>query len=309
MSTSFRAAITYANSRRRPTYLDTDPLSPGFHSFSTGYNRLTYTIFGTGSSLVICQVPGWGIGSSYLSNGLAPLHDSFKFLYFNPRGTPPSSRPLDAIDMSSKNMVEDLESLRQYLNLDHMLLLGHSNGGSIALAYAQRLPSRVRKLVLLDHELQGFDDSATYLEFAMRRKDDPRYSAALERLQNFEANTDEEMRAGLDGILPFYFADPTRSVLKFIETMQNMPSSWALNHQRAADRERPTYLVDDLGKVEAKTLIVVGREDAFCSVKAAEEAHAGIAESELVIFEHCGHFAWIENPECLSIIGHFLRVW
>lgn len=308
MSASFRAAIAYASSTRKSTPLDIDPLSPGPHSFSTGYNKLTYTIFGTGPSLVICQVPGWGIGPSYLSNGLAPLHDSFKILYFTPRGTPPSSRPLDILEMSSKHMIEDLEALRLYLKLGSMLLLGHSNGGSVALGYAQQYPSYVEKLVLLDHELQGFDDSATYIEFAMKRKDDPMYSAALERLQTFKANTDEEMQEGLNGVLPFYFANPTKSVPQMLETMQNKPSSWALNHQRAADNDNPTYLIDDLDKVEAKTLIVVGRQDPFCSVKAAEEAHAGIARSQLVIFEDCGHFAWIENRECLDIVGQFLRV-
>lgn len=34
-------------------------------------------------------------------------------------------------------MVKDLESLRQYLKLGSILLLGQSNGGSIALGYAQ----------------------------------------------------------------------------------------------------------------------------------------------------------------------------
>lgn len=135
--------------------LDTDPLSPGLHNFSTGYNNLTYMIFGTGPSLVICQVPGWGIGPSYLSNGLAPLHDSFEILYFTPRGTPPSSRPLDTLEMSSKHMVDDLEILRQYLKLGSMLLLGHSNGGSIAFGYAQQYPSHVDKLVCLTTSCKG----------------------------------------------------------------------------------------------------------------------------------------------------------
>lgn len=160
---------------------------------------------------------------------------------------------------------------------------------------------------MLDHELQGFDDSATYIEFAMKRKDDPVYSAALERLQTFKADTDEKMQDELKGILPFYFANPTKFGAKMLETMQNMPSPWALNHQRAADRKRPTYLVDDLDNVTAKTLMVVGRDDPFCSVKAAEKAHAGMAKSELVVFENCGHFAWIENEECLDVVSRFLR--
>ena len=46
-----------------------------------------------------------------------------------------------------------------------------------------------------------------------------------------------------------------------LEIMLNMPSSGALSHRRATDRERPTYPFDDMDKVEAQTLIVVGRED------------------------------------------------
>lgn len=124
MSASLRTAIAYASLTRPIRPLPTDLLSPGLPTFDTGYVSLSYTVFSHGS-LMICQVPGWGIGSSYLSNGLAPLHFSFKTLYFNPRGTPPSGRPVDASDMSSRHMVEDLESLRQYLRLNVMTLLGH----------------------------------------------------------------------------------------------------------------------------------------------------------------------------------------
>ncbi|KAK4695090.1 hypothetical protein P7C71_g2601, partial [Lecanoromycetidae sp. Uapishka_2] len=229
-------------------------------------------------------------------------------LYFVPRGTPPSSRPSNAMDMDSAHMVEDLESLRQYLGLKTMTLLGHSNGGSIALAYAQRYPRRVHNMMLLNHELQGFDDSATFTEFATKRKDDPVYSAALVRLQSFRAKSDEEMVEGFEGILPFYFADPTRSLLAMLTTMEDSPSSWALNHHREADKENPTYLEDDLESVEARTLIMVGREDPFCSVRAAERAHAGIQASRFVVLEDCGHFPWIERTdECLDVIRSFLR--
>ena len=94
MSASFTAATAYTSSTRESMHLDTEPLSPGPRSFSTGHNRLTDTILSNGPSLVIFHVPGWGIGPSYLSNGLAPLHDSFNIPYFIPRGTPPSSRLL-----------------------------------------------------------------------------------------------------------------------------------------------------------------------------------------------------------------------
>lgn len=307
MSASFREAIVYTNSKRALQTLPTDFLIPGWHSFDTGYVSLNYQVFGNTGPLIIVQVPGWGIGPSYLSNGLSPLHSSFRMLYFVPRGTKPSSRPISALDMSSAHMVEDLEALRQYLGLANMTLLGHSNGGSIALAYSQQYPNRVQKMVLLDHELQGFDDSTTFMEFTMRRKNDPVYKVALEQLQNFSAESDEEMAERLTSILPFYLADPTRSLPAMLETMEGSLTSWALNAQREADRRNPTYLEDDLEMVEARTLIIVGRQDPFCSVRAAERAHVGIEASRLMIFEDCGHFPWIERrEECVDVIGDFL---
>lgn len=78
------------------------------------------------------------------------------------------------------------------------------------------------------------------MEFAIKRKDSLVYRNALTRLQSFEADSDEEMQDGLIGILPFYFADPTTALPKMVETMEGMPSSWALNAQRAADREMPS---------------------------------------------------------------------
>ena len=302
MSLSMRAAVIHINSRRISGNISVDRLSLGLHAFDTGYVSLKYQVFGTAGPLVIVQVPGWGIGQSYLSNGLSFLHASFKVLYLVPRGTSPSSRPTRALDMSSAHMVEDLEALRQYLGLVQMTLIGHSNGGSIILAYAQKWPECVMKMVLLDHELQGFDDSATFTEFALRRQNDPIYSTALIRLQTFNAENDERMAESLKAILPFYFADPQASLPQMIMTMEDAPSSWALNAQKAADTQYPTYLEDNLEHVKAETLIVVGREDPFCSVRAAERAHISIEGSRLYILERCGHFAWIEQRERLSEI-------
>ena len=59
----------------------------------------------------------------------------------------------------------------------------------------------------------------------MKRKEDPIFSTTLERLQMFKADTDEEMQEGLNTILPFYFANPTKCMPKMLETMENKPFS------------------------------------------------------------------------------------
>lgn len=68
------------------------------------------------------------------------------------------------MEMSSVHMFKDLETLRLHLGLAMTTLLGHSNGGSIALGYAERYLERVQKTILLDHQLEDFDDSTTFKE-------------------------------------------------------------------------------------------------------------------------------------------------
>jgi proline iminopeptidase len=62
-----------------------------------------------------------------------------------------------------------------------------------------------------------------------------------------------------------------------------------------------------LEALKTKTCIVVGTEDALCSVAASEKIHDGISGSALNILEDCGHVSWIEKPdEYVKIVGQFL---
>jgi proline iminopeptidase len=65
---------------------------------------------------------------------------------------------------------------------------------------------------------------------------------------------------------------------------------------------------EDLGKVKAKSLIIVGRRDFVCPVNMAEQVHKGIQGSQLVIFEHTGHIPWIEEPsKFFALVTQFLQ--
>ncbi|XP_068620074.1 1-acylglycerol-3-phosphate O-acyltransferase ABHD5 isoform X2 [Battus philenor] len=63
-----------------------------------------------------------------------------------------SSRPKFATDASKveAQWVESVEEWRREVNLDQVILLGHSLGGYIATAYALKYPDRVRHLILAD---------------------------------------------------------------------------------------------------------------------------------------------------------------
>ena len=110
-------------------------------------------------------------------------------------------------------MTYDLEHLREHLKMPYFSLLYHSNGGAIALAHAERFPTRVTKLILVVHELQTFSSDNWQL-FVAARKDHPVYGPAIQHLMSVMMNvpsTDEEFSIDLLKLLPYYFADTEKT--------------------------------------------------------------------------------------------------
>jgi proline iminopeptidase len=153
------------------------PLPLAEHLVARNGVTLHCVVRGRGPILVV-QAPGRGSGSAYLRNGLAHLEDHFTLLYYDPRGSGKSSRPASQMQMSSSDMVEDLEQVRQYWGLERINVLRHSSGGAIALGYAERYPDHIHKLILVGSCLPGFDASTIVRKFLSQRKDDVRYVSA-----------------------------------------------------------------------------------------------------------------------------------
>jgi proline iminopeptidase len=48
-------------------------------------------------------------------------------------------------------------------------------------------------------------------------------------------------------------------------------------------------------------LVLAGRHDRTCPVAGAEAIVTGIPDAELVVFEHSGHMALVEEPEAYRV--------
>jgi pimeloyl-ACP methyl ester carboxylesterase len=105
---------------------------------------------------------GYMNGAGYFYRNFAGLARSFPQLYaLDLLGWGLSSRPPwplsrtaiandpDPIAASERFFVDSLEAWRQAERIDKMILAGHSMGGYLAVAYAERYPHRVDQLVLL----------------------------------------------------------------------------------------------------------------------------------------------------------------
>ena len=274
-------------------------LSRGSHTFTSNNITFSYTVSGSGP-LLVAQSVGWGTTSAYLQRGLKPLEAHFKLLYFEPRGNGKSSKPASQSLMTTALMADDLEHLRIHLGESagqKLRLIGHSDGGSIILAYASRYPERVETLVLVSHRLQDYQckDGQVFKE---RRKDNPVYAPAMKALfESGPPSTDPEFAASIAAGMPYYFADPHRVPATLKSDLGDRISLLAMQGWSLGQQEHPFPHVEELGAVKARTLCMFGREDAICFVQEGVKTVEGIEGARLVVYEDCGHVLWIEKEE------------
>ncbi|TFA99717.1 hypothetical protein CCMA1212_008465 [Trichoderma ghanense] len=271
---------------------------------TTAGSTLRYFKRGNGPILIVTP-PGWGLGTSYLQEAFKPLETTFTLVFLELRGNGKSSRPA-ASEMSCWHLADDIEHLRQELKMEKIsYLLGHSGGGTIALWYAAKYPNKVDRLILLNHRLDGFDDSKSMKEAILEKAKNPKMHAPLKAWTTSHENlTDEGFAQVIRSFLPMYFYNPDafyRS--KELSNLQSVPL-WNYQTVNGVDREAHRQ-EPELGKVTAKTLMISCRADPVCTPAQAMATQKGIAGSKLVIYDECGHFPWLEKEETFRDITDF----
>jgi pimeloyl-ACP methyl ester carboxylesterase len=174
---------------------------------------------------------------------------------------------------------------------DRFALAGLSLGGYVAFEILRQAPERVIRLALLNSNARA--DRAEQIKqrevlIGMARTVGVRSVQAL--------------------LLPFLIHKDRLNDLVLRETVLRMASSVgpdAFVRQQTAIVGRPDNR-SFLAEIRCPTLIVVGAQDNLTPVKVAEEMHAGIEGSRLVVIPDCGHLSTLERPEAVNTA---LRSW
>lgn len=277
-------------------------LAAGAHDIDLGEVKLHYVVQGHGPLLFVAT-PGWGPSSLYLQNGLKPLEARLTLVYIDMRGSGGSSRPADRAHMSQGAMADDIEALRQRLGVASIDLLGHSDGGTIALEYAERHPEHLRKLVLVAPGVLGDRDEKTINATLKLWEDDPLYRDAVRAVRTIDADwhapgfNDDTFLASLIKILPLYVADPERHLAPFVQSFgDSRLSAFAQIAEEDAMQKEARDQTRDLGRIRAKTLIINGTVDWVCPYQAAQRLQAALPGSRLSLYVNKAHVPWIEAP-------------
>lgn len=101
------------------------------------------------TTLVILHgLPDSSIHQRRLIDGLA---DKYHVFAFDRLGMGLSEKPI--IDYSFENQVDEIDAVLRAKQIDKFILLGHSVGGGLAVAYAQKYPEHVQALILMNATL------------------------------------------------------------------------------------------------------------------------------------------------------------
>jgi pimeloyl-ACP methyl ester carboxylesterase len=160
--------------------------------------------------------------------------------------------PVDYLDREPG----DLLALMDLLGLEQAHLLGHSDGGTIALLFAARYPQRVRRMVVAAAHIYNEEVGREGLRQTLERyQREPAFRAAFLALHGERSD---------------------RIVLRWLNRILT---------EEAVDLEMRALLAD----IRAPTLVIQGELDEFASQQHARDIAAGIREAELWLIPGCRH--------------------
>ncbi len=219
------------------------------------------------------------------------LSDRYRIVRFDARGHGGSGVGDSALTMD--RIAEDAAILIERLRLGPVILAGCSMGGYAAFAFAQKHPSLLRGLVLVDTKAGADSPEARKGrgELAAKvMKDGP--PAALEAfLPKLVGETTKASRADVVAkIKDMVLATPKQGI------------SDAL-HGIAARQDSTPFLRE----IAVPTLVICGEEDVITPRAEAEILQKGITGAELAVIPKSGHLPPMETPEEFNaVLGKFL---
>lgn len=246
--------------------------------------RLHYQEKGTGTPLVLLH----GFTSSTYSwkDVFEPLAKSFHVIAVDLKGFGFSGKP-DG-DYSRRAQAVLVAHLLDYLKIEKAWLCGNSMGGEVALNFALQNPKRVAGLVLIDSAgvvVPGAGSLAPgYLLI-------PGVGRVL---MAFALTSDKLVRQGLAKSFYDQAYVTNERVAYYHRPLKTRGGQLAALRARTQWSMFP--IEQDLNKVDAPALIIWGAQDALIPLEAGRRMHSLIKDSELLVFENCGHLPQEEMP-------------
>lgn len=289
------------------------------HSFtgtiSTEGHALTYVVEGSG-------IPVFVIGSAvyYPRTFSSQFRASCRLAYTDLKHFSASDESFGADSISLETYIDDIECIREAIEFDRFVLIGHSHHGNVALEYAKKHPERVSHLVLIGtppcNVRQTIESGDHYWD---QHASEPRKAALVKNWASIESkdeadpNPEESFVAQYVADGPKYWYDVTFDASALWEDVPvNIEALGAFKN----------FFVEyefswDPARMKAPVLVVMGRHDYAVPHTLWDEVLPALQNVTYRLLEKSGHtpqleespafdqlfFAWLEQQ---SVAGRGL---
>lgn len=214
------------------------------------------------------------------------LKDEYRCVTVDWRSQGQSPAARDGHDMDT--LTVDLVALLDQLGLDQVHYVGLSMGGFVGMRLAARHPERVLSLTLLNTTADP---------------ENPKMAPRIKLLANvYRFVGIGPVRGQAE---PLLFSSVSLSDPAFRARVDEW-IGWLKEVDRAGIRRALRGVVerlsvaDELGRIKARTLVVVGAEDVSTPPERGEAIAAGIDGARLETLPDCGHSSTIEQPDVVT---------
>lgn len=239
---------------------------------------ISYMAAGEGNVVVLLH--GFGTDSASWTEQIRHLHKNYRVLAPDLPGI--GSSELTS-DISMEGVAEVVKSILDAEEIEQAAIIGHSMGGYIALAFAEKYPGRLSGLGL-------FHSTAT--------ADNDEKKAS--RQKGIEFTNKHGARPFLETTAPKMFAAATQTdnaelLERFMNHLPEM-SKEAVTGYYEAMMQRVDRL-ELLKKIKVPVLFVYGQEDEIIPIDKTIEQASYPLISTVNILKKSGHLGMIEEPE------------
>ncbi len=236
--------------------------------------------------------------------------EKWRLVMFDQRGCGQSKPHAELQENTTWDLVNDIEKLREYLNIQQWVVFGGSWGSTLSLAYSQTHPDRCKGLILRgifmlrQKEIRWFyQEGASYIfpdaweeyvkPIPINERDDL-LTAYYQRLTSPDAQIRlEAARAwsiwegSTSRLFPDLDLKQRFGIDAFAEAFARIECHYFINKGFIEPEDKLLLNIDRIRKIPA--VIVQGRYDVVCPMMSAWELHRAWPEAEFIVVADAGH--------------------
>ena len=252
--------------------------------------KIRYLEAGDAAKPTVILLHGLGANAESWQFNIAAIAANYHVFVPDQVGFGKSDKPL--IKYRIGTFVDFLDKFMAELKIEKASLVGNSMGGWVSALMAVKYPNRVEKIVLAD---------AAGLR--------PAGDINFDEIYQLNNSTRDEIRANLKRIFanPLY-ANNEVLVDQFMTARVTTGDGYTIDSIIDSLKRKEDFVDPRLSEIKKPALIIWGKQDGLIPVTDAARFNKGIAGSQIIIFDPCGHVPQVEkfadfNKEVLKFLA------